>query len=67
MACFVSVKNREGEYKTYPVPNEVYNYIRQLEFYIQYPKSSRLLDVYKERFKKRKCVPILLNRITNEE
>jgi len=49
---YVSVKNKEGGYKTYSVPQEVYIYILQLEAYIRNPTKSKLKEVYNDSNKK---------------
>lgn len=51
MTHCVSVKNRLGEYEHFKVPPEVYMYIRQLEMAIKYPNTSKLKELYPERFK----------------
>ncbi len=51
MAAYISVKNKDGDFKKYLTPRPVYDYILQLEAYIRYPEISKLLDVYEERFK----------------
>jgi len=50
MSCFVSVKDESGNYKRFEVPLEVYQYIIQLELFIQFPNYSKLLEAYPERF-----------------
>ena len=49
---YISIKNKDGEYSRYSVPDEVYAYIRQLENCINYPKQSQLEKLYPERFGK---------------
>lgn len=55
----VSVKNKNGIYQQFKVPEEVYVYVKQLEAYIKSPNKSKLKEVYHERFcgeyKKTKC------------
>lgn len=51
MPSFISCKNREGEYETFKVPEEIKNYIIQLECYILDHKNSKLIEKYPERFK----------------
>lgn len=53
MTHSVAVKGKEGEYKHYMVPRDVYVYIRQLESYISYPeyrKTNKLFELYPGRF-----------------
>ena len=50
---FISVKNRQGKYTHFKVPHEIRTYIIQLEMYIHNPKTSKLLELYPERFKNR--------------
>jgi len=52
MSYFVSVKDENGNYKRVEVPLEVHQYIIQLEFFIQFPNYSKLLEAYPERFYK---------------
>ena len=42
MSCFVSIPNRERENWHYKVPDEVFDYIKQLEYKIRYPWKSKL-------------------------
>lgn len=51
MTYYISCLNRDGLYKEYEVPEEVYLYVRQLECYVKYPEESKLKTVYCERFK----------------
>lgn len=58
MSSFVFIKNKKGEddfseklYKQFEVPEEVYVYIKQLEFCINWPQDSKLRELYPERFK----------------
>jgi len=51
MGNYISVKNKDGIYQGFKVPEEIYNYIIQLECYILNPKESKLKEVYSERFK----------------
>jgi len=41
-------KTKELEH--YEVPYEVFVYIRQLEQYVKYPKTSKLIQLYSFRF-----------------
>lgn len=47
---FVSVKNKDGDFEHFLVPEEIYIYVRQLEAYIMRPDESKLMEVYEERF-----------------
>lgn len=47
---YLSVISKDGEYRHYKVPYEVYQYVQQLETYIKHPDISKLKEVYKERF-----------------
>lgn len=47
---YLSIKDKTGEYKIYPVIKEVYTYVRQLEYAIKHPKKSKIKKTYKERF-----------------
>ncbi len=47
----ISVKDREGKFKHFSVPEEIAIYIKQLEMCIKYPNQSKLKEIYKERFK----------------
>ena len=49
---FVSIKGNKDEFRHFEVPEEVYTYIKQLEACIRNPDSSRLRELYPERFKK---------------
>ena len=51
MSNYLAIKDAYGNYRRYEVSKEVYIYVKQLETYIQYPKKSKLLDVYKTRFR----------------
>jgi hypothetical protein len=51
MTHYISCLNRNGVYKDFEVPEEVYLYVRQLECYVKYPEESKLKSVYHERFK----------------
>jgi hypothetical protein len=46
----VAVKDREGTWVRFQVPQDVYIYIKQLEAYIHNPEASKLREVYHERF-----------------
>ena len=46
----VAVKDINGDWKRFEVPEEVYMYIRQLECYIAHPDISKLKENYPERF-----------------
>jgi hypothetical protein len=54
MTYIVAVKTAESEYpygyKHYEVPEDVYNYILQLEGYVKNPEASKLKVLYRERF-----------------
>jgi len=51
MSYYISVKNKNGKYQSFKVPEEIHRYIIQLECYILNPKQSKLKEVYNERFK----------------
>ena len=47
---YISIKTKDG-FKHFPVSEEVYNYIRQLEFGIKFPYTKqRLKEEYPQRF-----------------
>ena len=46
----ISVRVSKEEYKHFPVPREVYEYIYQLEAYIRKPETSKLKLMYPHRF-----------------
>lgn len=50
MSSFISVRINDEEYKHIEVAREVYIYIKQLESYIKYPDSSKLKEIYNDRF-----------------
>lgn len=41
MSHFLSIKTKDG-HKHFKVPEEVYIYVRQLEFALRYPERSKL-------------------------
>jgi hypothetical protein len=47
---YISIKNVDGSYSHHSVDAETYIYVKQLEMYINNPKDSNLLEVYKGRF-----------------
>lgn len=53
MSSFIVLKNRSNERVSHKVSKEVSTYIKQLELYIRYPKQSKLMSVYGDRFKER--------------
>lgn len=46
----ISVIGEGGEFTHVNVPESIYYYIKQLEGYIKHPESSKLKEVYHERF-----------------
>lgn len=46
----ISVIGEGGEFIHVNVPESIYYYIKQLEGYIKHPESSKLKEVYHERF-----------------
>jgi hypothetical protein len=54
MGYYLAIKVTPEEYKHFPVVEEVYVYVRQLEECIRNPQTSRLLELYPERLKRRK-------------
>jgi hypothetical protein len=50
MSNFISLKITPKEYKHFKVEREVYNYIKQLEAYINNPEESMLKKIYPDRF-----------------
>lgn len=51
MSKYISCKNRQGKYQSFKVPEEIFNYIIQLECFILDPINSKLKNAYPERFK----------------
>lgn len=47
---YLSIKVSPTKYEAFKVPIEVYAYVRQLENYILFPKDSKLLTLYPDRF-----------------
>lgn len=47
---YLAIKDKNGEFKQYSVQNEVYTYVKQLEWSIRRPESNRLKELYPERF-----------------
>lgn len=47
---YLSVKTKDGDYKHFKVPYEIYLYVNQLEFAVKHPTVSCLSDLYPERF-----------------
>lgn len=52
---FVSVKTAPETWNQFEVPAEVYVYIRQLEEFVKSPETSKLKELYKERFGGTNC------------
>lgn len=50
-ASFIALKGKNGKWRHYAVDEEIYNYIKQLEMCIKFPKESKLKELYPERFK----------------
>lgn len=46
----ISIIGEGGEFTHVNVPESIYYYIKQLEGYIKHPESSKLKEVYHERF-----------------
>lgn len=43
---FIACKDARGQDAHFPVPSEVYVYVRQLENKIIHPEQSKLTDIY---------------------
>ena len=49
MSHYLSIKTKDG-HKHFKVPEEVYIYVRQLEFAIRYPERSKIKVIPKKYF-----------------
>ena len=54
---FLSIKTKDGN-KHFKVPEEVYIYVRQLEYAIRYPEYSKIKVIPKKYFQNEKGVVI---------
>lgn len=61
MSHFLSIKTKDG-HKHFKVPEEVYIYVRQLEFAIRYPEYSKIKVIPKKYFQTEEGVVICQNR-----
>jgi len=46
----IAIKDRDGNYFHTSVAKEVYQYIKQLEAYIENPDGSKIKETYPDRF-----------------
>ena len=53
MSNFIALKDKNGDFRHYKCSEEIYTYIKQLEFNIRYPGESKLKDLYPQRFNRR--------------
>ena len=53
MSHNISCKCKDGKFKHFKVPFEIWIYIRQLEVYVIDPKLSKLKEHYPHRFNKK--------------
>lgn len=49
--CLICCKDSEGRFKHYDVHEQVYLYIRQLEYAVQHPYTSKIREAYPTRFR----------------
>ena len=47
----ISVKNIDGLYKNYAVHDDVYVYVKRLEYFVNNPRRSTLKEDYMDRFR----------------